>query len=274
MSTPPLLPWTFATPPATSRRASVMLVVFSTGPLLPEEAMPFSQAAFGIPAASASLCEAFDMQTVERARDPRWFDGFRSGSLRGIAERDLGGATLHTLDAADHAHVVRAEIEAPSDLGYLQVAWAYARYLVARGGRCVLDMMAIRWIAGDALPPPEAKLDVGREVQIIYETDSTRPDHAHALHTRGMRKFGVPDLVALCADADADLVSQVIAQLAGAIARGAEIETPRHAVEVAGGTIWYLVDDEHGLAGLLNLNNEARILVDDTGHDLVGILRN
>lgn len=273
MSPPPLLPWTFATPPAATRRASVMLVVFSTGPLASAEAIPFSLAAFGIPPACATLLEVFEAQTVERARDPRWFDGFRSGSLRGIAERDLGGATAQ-LDAADHAHVVRAEIEAPADLGYLQVAWAYARYLVARGGRCVLDMMAIRWIAGEALPPPDAALDVGREVQIIYETDSTRPDHAHALHTRGMRKFGTPDLVALCADADADLVSQVIAQLAAAIARGSDIGKPRHAVEVSGGTTWYLVDDEHGLAGLLNLNNEARVLVDDTGHDLVGILRN
>ncbi|MCX5743347.1 MAG: hypothetical protein NT062_12715 [Proteobacteria bacterium] len=262
--------WTFVTPPATSRHATVMLVAFSAGPL--DDDVPFSLSRFGVPA--AELVELFDVRTIERGHDPRWFDAFRSGSLRTIAERDLGAGGLAALDLADRAHVVHAEIGSPGDLGYLQTAWAYARYLAVRGASCVLDMMAIRWTAGGALPPADAALDVGREVQIIYETDSTRADHAHALHTRGMRKFGAPDLIALCADADADLVSQVIAQVAASVARGSEITAPRHGIEVAAGMTWFLVDDEHGLAGLLNLNNEARVLVDGDGHDLVGLLRN
>jgi hypothetical protein len=108
-------------------------------------------------------------------------------------------------------------------------------------------------------------------VRVVYETSTGRPDRAHALHTRGLRKFGAPDLVALCTDADVPLVGQAISELAEEVARGTDLATPRHAVEVAPGVRWIVVEDEHRLGELLQLNNEARVLVDDRGHDLMGV---
>lgn len=252
-------PWTFSDPSARAgagaerRVAQVTLAVFGQGPLAP---------AVG----------AHDVQTIARVADPRWFDAWRTGSLRAIAEQDLGEG-IGALDAADHVHMLSVEVTSPADLGYLQEAWARARSVVARGGAVVLDVHAMAFVAGSALPAPEAALDVAREVRTIYETTSTRPDHAHAIHTRGLKKFGARDLIALCSDADARLVGHAMRALADRIARGLDIlAAPAHAVEIAPGITWYLVDDEHHLAELLQLNNTAHVLVDGQGHDLVGVL--
>jgi hypothetical protein len=211
------------------------------------------------------------LQTVTRAMDGRWFDGWRTGSLRAIAAQDLGDG-VSGLDAADHVHVVACAPGVATDLGYLQAAWDTARGLIARGASLVLDVYAMRFLAADQLQAAGQPLDVAREVRVIYETASTRADLAHALHTRGMKKFGAPDLVALCSDADAALVGLALAELADQVARGTDLATPMHAVTIAAGVTWVAIEDEHGLGELLQLNNAARVIVDDAGHDLVGVV--
>lgn len=259
-------PWLFASPPARARDPQVVLFAFGTGPL--RGAVDLSLERFGIPTQEAlTTCS---MQTVARVQDPAWFDGFRSGSIRAIATQDLGEGCA-ALDAADHVHVITAQPRAVKDLTYLQTAWALARYLVERGATLVFDAMAMAFIPAGHLQGGSEPLDVRREVRVVYETDTTRADHAHALHTRGLRKFGAPDLVALCTDADVPLVGQAISELADAVARGTDLATPRHAIEVAPGVRWIAVEDEHRLGELLQLNNAARVLVDDTGHDLMGV---
>ncbi|MBA3459390.1 MAG: hypothetical protein H0T46_05480 [Deltaproteobacteria bacterium] len=246
-----------------TRHANVTLVVF--GPTPAELTM--SRAQLGD--VDAKAIEACDVRMIRRVADPGWFDAWRSGSLRAIATKDLGDTSL--LDAAEQLHVVSTDVDDPAGHGYLEAAWALARYLVARGATTVLDVHAMVFTAGAGLPAADAPLDVAREVRVVYETDSTRPDQAHAIHTRGMKKFGAPDLVALCSDADVPLISAAISELAETVARGAELGTPRHRVEVMPGVHWVVVPDEHGLGALLQLNNAARVIVDSDGHDLVGV---
>jgi hypothetical protein len=179
--------------------------------------------------------------------------------LRAIAAKDLPDPAV--LDRADVLHTITADVIDPANASYLDSAWTIARELA---GVAVLDAHAMTFHAGTALPP-------AREVRVVYETDSTRPDQAHALHTRGMRKFGAPDLVALCADADVPLISTAMDELADAIARGEQLALPRHRVDVMPGVYWVIVADEHRLGDLLQLNNEARVIVDADGHDLVGV---
>jgi hypothetical protein len=251
--------WQFSTPPTRPRSPEVVLVVFGRGPLTgPLE----------LPAAAAELCE---LRTIDRRIAPDWFDAWRGGSLRQIAEKDLG-PQLAELDASDHAHVITSSPQAPTDLAYLQAAWAVARALAARGASLVLDAHAMTYLPAAKLPAADAALDVGREVRVVYETDSTRADGAHALHTRGLRKFGAPDLIALCTDADASLVGHAIAELADAMARGTDLATPKHAVRVAPSVTWVAIEDEYELGALLQLNNEARVLVDVAGNHLAGVL--
>ena len=243
-----------------------MLAAFSAGPLGDDAATSLSQ--YGAP--PGEVIAAADVRTIEARQDPAWFAGWRSGSLRAIAERDLGG-TLGALDAADRLHLVSIAPVAPSDLTYLQAAWALVRYLVARGATTVLDVHAMTYRHAAAVPAADAGFDARREVRIIFETSSERPDGAHALHTRGMRKFGAPDLVALCTDADIDVVGAVMTQIMTAVAGGAELCAGHQAIDLDQSMTWQVVDDEHGLAGLLQLNNPARVLVDDDGAHLMGI---
>ena len=259
-----IAPWTFAQRPRAPRQATVTLIVFGE----PTEELPMSLARFGIPTAAAAA--ACDVRRFARAEERAWFDGWRTGSLRAIATIDLGAA-LATLDAADVLHTISVEIDGPADLSYLQAAWGLARWFAARGATTVLDAHAMTFTPAAALPPAGGPLDVAHEVRVIYETESTRPDQAHAIHTRGLRKFGAPDLVALCRDDDVKLVGSALAELADSIARGLDLGVPRHRVDVMPGVAWAVVPDEHGLGALLQLNNTARVLVDADGHDLVGV---
>lgn len=262
----PIAPWLFSRPPAAPRRPEVVLAAFGTGPLADASEVPLAE--LGI--TSGAALQQCEVRTIPRAADPAWFDAWRAGSLRAIAERDLGPA-LAELDRADHLHMIATSPVNPPDLVYLQTAWGVCRYLVTRGASIVLDAHAMTYALGSELPAADAELDVKREVRVIYETTTTRPDHAHALHTRGLRKFGAPDVIALCGDADAALVGQVIGELAEAVARGTDLQLPKHAVQVLGAT-WYAIEDEHRLADLLQLNNSARVVVDALGHDLLGVV--
>lgn len=199
---------------------------------------------------------------IPRTRDPAWFDGFRTGAIRAIAQQDLD-RDLAALDAATHVDVIAHEPRGVTDLAYLTAAWDEVRAL---GNRIIFDAVAMKFHR--AAP---VALDVATEIRVVYETDTTASQRAHALHTRGMRKFGAPDLVALCTDDDVELVGTAIRELAEHVARGTELATPRHAVEVAPGVRWFVVEDEHRIGDLLQLDNEVRVLVDGTGHDLVGI---
>jgi hypothetical protein len=259
--------WQYTTSPSRPRAPEVVLVVFSQGPLARQ--VELSLSTFGAP--SEQAIADCSLRTIDRRIDPTWFDAWRQGSLRDIAAKDLGDQ-LAELDAADHAHVIACTPATPSDLGYLQGAWALARYLVARGASVVLDAHAMTYLRDSALAPADAPLDVAREVRVVFESSSTRPDGAHALHTRGMRKFGAPDLVALCSDADARLVGSAMSELADGVARGTDLATPRHAIHIAPGVTWVAIEDEHRIGALLQLDNEARVIVDDTGHHLVGVL--
>ncbi len=259
--------WKFTSQPAKPRAPHVLLIVFTRGELGESVDVPMS--AFGAP--SREAMDQCALRSIARGADAAWFDGWRQGSLRNIASTDLG-AGLAVLDAADHAHVIICEPNAPADLGYLQAAWAIARFVAARGPAVVLDAHAMTFHAGDKLQAAGEPIDIRREVRVVYETDASREDGAHALHTRGLKKFGAPDLVALCTDRDARLVGHAIAELAEAVALGTELTTPKHAVLVAPGVTWFAVEDEHRLADILQLNNDARVLVDETGHDLMGAI--
>lgn len=261
-------PWQFSSPPARARDPHVVMFVFGVGPLRGD--VELHTETYGAPSqASLAACK---LQTVSRAQDPAWFDAWRRGSLRSIADQDLG-QDLRALDAADHVHVVACEPRGVADLSYLQGVWAIVRYLIAGGATTVLDAMAMTFTPAARVAAADAPLDLEREIRVVFETDSTHSDRAHALHTRGMRKFGAPDLVALCQDDDVPLVGTAIRELASQVACGSDLAVPRHAVEIAPGVRWVAIEDEHRLGELLGLNNEARVLVDETGHHLLGVSR-
>jgi hypothetical protein len=249
--TPPR--WTFDTPPAAPRAPHVMLLVFGRGPI-----------------ASPPPDGIVEVRPLPRAADPAWFDAWRAGSIRAVAAADIG-ERIRELDAADHAHVVLAGPTAVSDLAHLQAAWAAVGALFAGGATVALDVHALAWHTAATAPDAAGPLDVAREVRVVFEGAQGGAGGASALHTRGLRKFGAPDLVALCSQDDAALVGDMVRQLAEAMARGLDLARPRHALTLGDAATWYAVDDVRGLGDAIELRNEARVLVDARGHHLVGV---
>lgn len=245
--------WTFSSDLSAPRAAQVLLLAFGRGERTVDGSI-----------------DGVSVRPLPRAADPAWFDGWRSGSIRAVAEDDLSG-DLTALDASDHVHVIVAAPAAARDLGHLQGAWAAARRCLDAGATAVLDVHALAWRTAATAPDPAAPLDLDRELRLVFEGGGGRPDAASPLHTRGLRKFGAPDLIALCTPADAALVGDLTRQLAHAMARGLDLARPRHALGLGEVATWHAVDDVRGLAGLLGLPNEARVLVDDTGQHLAGI---
>jgi hypothetical protein len=197
---------------------------------------------------------------------------------------DQLGSNVELLDRADFCHTVSFSLSPMTDFGYLQAAWAIARWMVDRGGSVVLDVHAARFSPTDAVRaiPPDAPLDVPRELSFIFETDADG-DGNHVVHTRGMRKFGRPDLVAQVGPDDANLVRDIFVQLAIAMADGPVPGSPRHGVDLTERITLYLVpDDVNGTAGgasrppprmaeRLGLNNDALLLVSEEGGTLRGL---
>ncbi len=160
------------------------------------------------------------------------------------------------------------------DHGYLQAAWAVARWMMARGATVVLDAHAATFVDAERLAarPFDAPFDVRREITIVFETDTTEASGDHVLHTRGMRKLGRPDLVALALPEDRDAVANLLGQLAQAIGDGPLPVLPRHGVDIAPNVTLFIVDDAGGaFAQRLGLDNDARLIVDANGRSLRGL---
>lgn len=252
--------WTRRHPPQPGREAEVVLYVFSCGD--PEKG-PLSAARFGLPAGGL---HGVEVRRHARADGPAWFDRFRTGPLRASAQAHLPDLTV--LDAADTCHTIRVQGSDPPDLGYLQAAWAVARWFLASEGTVLLDGMAIRYHA--ALGPPPPHLRVRDHVSLLLETRPTVGDDGYAMHTRGLRSFGRPDLVTVTRPTDADAVAPVVLNLAAALADG-WLPTGPTEIEVGGGEVVVLHADP-GLAFVtaLNLNNDALVLTDARGGALTG----
>jgi len=200
---------------ATGRVADVVLVVFHRGPLL--ENVPMSASQYGAP--SPESVGKVDVVAIE---DPTWIAGWRSGSIRAVAERELSAPELADLDAADRCHLVRATILDPPHLTYLRAAWAIARWLVARGARGVLDAYPIRFHSAARVREQDvaAAIDVKREVSVIFETEPEATRLGHVVHTRGMKKLARPDLIALVEPRIAASTGAMLYRLAASFAEG------------------------------------------------------
>ncbi len=245
--------------PGSGRVAEVFMTVFASGPLRDDVKLQVGR--FGVP--NKESVQAIDVREHLRSDAAPWFDQWRSGALRNIAESDLGPGGLAELDRADRCLTLEVKTDEPSDLAHLQAVWAYVRFLIARGATTVLDVYAARFFTAAEVGEP-GELDLDREMKLIFETDEDEPGLGHIMHTRGMKKFGRPDVVVQCDPADAEILADVVWQLAGGMAQGFLPALPRHGVDLSDDVTLYLVEDA-ALVERLNLQNDGRVLVDDEG---------
>lgn len=178
-----------------------------------------SASRFGLP--SPEVMREVEVRELKRELDPAWFDGFRSGSLRALATQALGG-DLSALDAATQLTAVLISRPDAADLAHLQAGWAVAKWLVERGVSVVLDAQTNQfWKAADVADwPVNRPLTLSTDLNIVVEAEPTSP--SANIHTRGLLKFGRPDLVVWNVpgaqwDAVAGLLRALSAQLADGI---------------------------------------------------------
>ena len=191
------------------------LFCFSTGPLKGD--VPLSASRFGLPAPEAM--KLVEVRELTREMDSAWFDGFRSGSLRAVATLALGDVSA--LDSATQLTAVLVDREDAADLAHLQAGWATAQWLVARGVSVVLDAQTNRfWKGADVAEwPANRPFSLSIDVNVVVEAEPTSP--IANVHTRGLQKFGRPDLVVRDVPGEQwDAVAGLVRALAGQLANG------------------------------------------------------
>lgn len=128
-------------------------------------------------------------------RHPDVLDGFRQGYLWDELERHdpgLAGA----VGVADECMMLRGELEDQPDLNYLRDAVGLVTFLLDHGGVAVYDPQMFHWWG------PEEWRDrifrpggaVPRHHAVILTSEEPEDASLTWIHTRGMRKFGRPDL--------------------------------------------------------------------------------
>ncbi len=181
----------------------------------------------------SSIPDDLRVSAHERSTDAVWFAGFFSEPGLGNLLKQSLGSRAEEIRSADAGVIVRGHFQDSENLEYLRAGVAVVSAIVEGNGYCVLDLPAARWWT-----PEEWAM------RFVEHTDFRIQDHIQFLvsdddryypglwvHTRGMAKFGRPDLqikhvpTDRVEDAGTDLSRFVRYLIDGAVIRdGEEVE--------------------------------------------------
>jgi len=140
--------------------------------------------------------DALRVTAHSRDEKPDWFAGFFARPGLGFGMEEAFGDEAAAIAAIDEGTVLRGEFDDPRDLGYLRDSVGVVSAVLEQGGLGVLDLPTCRWWSRDAwLETFVARtgFNVGEQLALVCSND----DAYHPglwMHTRGLRKFGRPDL--------------------------------------------------------------------------------
>ena len=196
------------------QRTKVLFVCFGKAPLAE---VPLTLAAFGLP--GAELAKNVELLEHRRASKRAWFENWWGSAFGVIASTDLGD-DLPLLTTSDVCFTLSLELPDQADLAPQQSVWGLSRWLCARGIDVVLDVHAFRFrTRGDVEALDFGSSDVQRDVKIVLESEPSE-DGAHLMHTRGLCKFGRPELLCFIQPDDGALMGRVLNQLARTLMEG------------------------------------------------------
>lgn len=250
-------PWQRPSFRPTGRDADFMLIAFADEDVL--GAGPELRLGGRVP--SNAPAAALDLRVHHYADVPDWVDGWRADALRNLAAMEF--EDLSRLDAASCCYSITVSVPDPADLSHLQLGWAVAAEIAAAGAFAFLDVHPAGWQSGESVAalPPERPFVIQREVRLIAENEAT-PGFGHPVHTRGMVKFGRPELVVGVPAERIQETGQILNHLARMMAEG-ELITPGQKFRVNEQRV--LVVEPYtpdGRVPELHLNNDALLLVD------------
>lgn len=168
-----------------------------------------------------------------RLRHAEVLDGFRDGELWDQWRAHQPGLAA-PVQAAAECLILQGELDDRPDLNYLRDTVGLLTFLLDHGGVGIFDPLMFRWWGPEAWRREAfepATPSPGRHVLILCSDDDTADgEPATWLHTRGMRKFGRPDISvrgvpAHHQDAVVDLCNRFIGlqALGGIVPEGQEI---------------------------------------------------
>jgi hypothetical protein len=144
----------------------------------------------------AGIPDGLDLMAYDRDSHPDVFAGFQDGFLWERLRAD-DPALAAEVSAASRCVMLRGTVADPPDLNYLRDTVGLLTYCLDRGGRVLYDpQMFFWWPPGlwrekafnPAQPVPR------RHAVILVSDEDGESGGRQWYHTRGMRKFGRPDL--------------------------------------------------------------------------------
>jgi hypothetical protein len=213
-------PWQRPAHRPTGREAAVLLVAFTPGEVLTELNLA------AVTPANAPV-DALAVRLHRHEDNPEWMDAFRTGPLRDLAAREL--PDLRPIDEATCCYSIQVRVPDPADLTHLQLAWAVAARVSRAGAVAVFDAFAHDWSLPEqvATLDPHRPFDILREISVIAESEPT-PGFGQPVHTRGMVKFGRPDLIMGVPEDRIGDAASILNQLATMLAEGHVLAAGHH----------------------------------------------
>jgi hypothetical protein len=145
---------------------------------------------------SNGLPKGVTLQQMRRGSDSGQFDELLASHFGRFLDEQLPAGLAAEVRAAPEYLVVSGTVSAPETLDYLRDTVGLLSWLLDAGGAALLDWQCLKWwtvadwrqqVFEPAAPVPS------QHVQILLSEDEERPG-ARWYHTRGMRKFGRPDI--------------------------------------------------------------------------------
>jgi hypothetical protein len=140
--------------------------------------------------------DGLQISSHERSADPAWFDGFFARPGLGFSLDEESGDAAATVRAAPRGTVARGDFADPPDLAYLRNSMAVVSAILEQGGLAVLDLLSCRWWSPErwlARFVTSSEFEIEDHVGIVVSDDEENHPGLW-MHTRGLRKFGRPDL--------------------------------------------------------------------------------
>jgi hypothetical protein len=142
----------------------------------------------GIPA-------GFDLMAYDKAQDRDVIDGFLEGYLWDQLTAE-NPALARSIRQSPGCMVLRGGQKNPDTLDYLRDCVGLLSFLLDNGACAIYDPQMFRWWSPeqwrDRIFDPAAPVPL-HHVVILYSKEEDSPDQVW-VHTRGMRKFGRPDI--------------------------------------------------------------------------------
>ena len=132
-----------------------------------------------------------DMELFSRKEHGAWIDTFTGGYLGALLDEDP--ALRERVGHAPTVALLQGEVEDPETLDYLRDAIGVVTSLLDSGGVAVLDAVALRWWSAEEWRETIFDPAAPEPIEHVSLLASEEED-GYWLHSRGLRKFGRPDL--------------------------------------------------------------------------------